>query len=244
MNRPFPVWFLNLRAGDVCRTVLAPRCNLSYIRTVAETMVRECIFGSSARMENQDTPDFELLGTLAQKAQGGDDASYEILLEQLDMYVHRVLWARLGPVAELDDLTQECLMGVHRSLSSYHPSRNIRPWIRAIVRYKIADYFRAQSRRREIPATEGLLDLASPTAGSIGCGGGLIEEVDIHALLKQLPAPLRRAVVLTKFHGLSCQEAARREEVSVIALRKRVSRAYKRMASLVEKELEQKNHGT
>lgn len=189
-------------------------------------------------MENKGTPDFELLGTLARRAQEGDSASYEILLKQLDTYVQRVLRARLGPVAELDDLAQECLLGMHHSLPSYHPSRSIRPWIRAIIRYKIADHFRAQSRRKEFPLSENMLEMANQPSWAAGNSGVLLEEVDVHALLARLPVPFRRAVMLTKFEGLSCEEAALQENVSAAALRKRVSRAYRKLASLVEKELE------
>lgn len=200
--------------------------------------------GTSAREGMPDTTDFELLGTLARKAQEGDSVSYEALLDSLYTYVRKVLAARLGSFADLDDLTQECLMGVHKSLLSYHPSRNIRPWIHAIIRYKIADYFRVVSRRKESALTEDIVDLASYQAETSGSANdGILEAMDVHALLNGLPAPLNRAVVLTKFDGLSCEEAARREEISEPALRKRISRAYGRLASLIGRKLEAEIHG-
>lgn len=186
-----------------------------------------------------ETTDFELLSSLASKAQGGDAAAYESLLEQLYGYVRRVLAARFGKFADLDDLTQECLLGMHKSLSTYHPSRNIKPWVHAIIRYKVADHFRALGRRKEFPLAENIEPVAdTPDLDKPGFDGQ-----DVRALVNALPAPLSRAVVLTKFDGLSCEEAAQREGVAASALRKRLSRAYSRLAQMFETKMED-DHGS
>ncbi len=192
--------------------------------------------GLIAFMGTAETLDFDILGALARKAQEGDGAAYESLLEQLYSFVRRILIARLGYVSELDDLTQTCLLAIHHALPSYHPSRNIRPWIQAIVRYKIADYFRAQARRREFAQTDEILELAHQAAEHED--HVLADQVNMLELLKQLPGSLAAAVQLTKFDGLSCEAAAKQEGISAAALRKRISRAYKQLASLIEKELE------
>lgn len=194
-------------------------------------------------MGNTDTQDFEWLGDLARKAQEGDGASYEVLLEHLYIHVQGVLRARLGPISELDDLTQICLLAMHHALPSYHPSRALRPWVQAIIRYKIADYFRAQARCRELPQPEDLVEVANQSSSKIENDvGGSVDQPDVHELLNQLPESLANAVRLTKIEGLSCEEAARREGITSGALRKRVSRAYKELACLIEKESESNTH--
>lgn len=191
-----------------------------------------------------DTTDFELLGTLATRAQAGDTPACETLLEHLYSYVKRILASRLGSFADLDDLTQECLLGMHKSLPSYHPSRSIKPWVQAIIRYKVADHFRTLARRRESALTEDVVDPATHPANAAMPGGdGLADNMDIRAMVNELPAPLGRAVVLTKFDGLSCEEAARREAVSAAALRKRLSRAYRQLAVTIGRELDTESHG-
>lgn len=186
-------------------------------------------------METAEQPDFDQLGALARMAQQGDQAAYESLLEQLYTYVRRVLFSRLGNISELDDLTQICLLAMHRALPTYHPSRNLGPWVRAIIRYKIADHFRAQARRREFAQDQEMLDLAS--AHNDG-GTGLVDQVNVHELMKQLPSTWAEAVRLTKFEGFSCEDAAKKQGVSSSALRKRVSRAYRKLADLIEMEIE------
>ncbi|HUG09912.1 MAG TPA: RNA polymerase sigma factor [Opitutaceae bacterium] len=190
-----------------------------------------------------DSTDFDRLGHLARQAQAGDIPACESLLGELYAYVRRILGARLGPFADLDDLTQECLLGMHKSLATYHPSRNIRPWVHAIIRYKVADHFRALVRRNETALPDELPDPApTATSASHGSGDDSGTSTDIHELLRALPAPLNRAVVLTKIDGLSCEEAAKREAVSPAALRKRISRAYAQLARLMEAKLESEDH--
>lgn len=189
-------------------------------------------------MGTTQTPDFEQLGALARQAQQGNGAAYEDLLEQLYGYVRYILLARLGYSSEVDDLTQTCLLAMHRSLPTYHPSRNLRPWVQAIIRYKLADYFRAQSRCREFAQAEEILEIEHQAHADREQSAGMAEEVNISVLLAKLPGDWAKAVQLTKLEGLSCEEAAKQEGVSAVALRKRVSRAYRKLAALIESERE------
>lgn len=218
-----------------------PRFPVCFMNSVCygapSDMQRTCIIrtGLLATMGSAGMPDFDTLGALAVKAQQGDDAAYESLLEALYRYVEMVLRIRIGISPELEDLTQTCVLAMHRSLPTYHPSRKLRPWVQAIIRYKLADHFRAQARRREFAHSEAVLEVEGRQPQE---DGGLADQVNIHELMKKIPAEWAAAVTLTKFEGLSCEEAAGKEGISAGALRKRVSRAYKRLAVLIEQELE------
>jgi RNA polymerase sigma-70 factor (ECF subfamily) len=190
-----------------------------------------------------NTTDFELLGSLAAAAQRGDRHACEAFLGHLYDYVHRVLSAKLGAFADHDDLTQECLLGMHKSLSTYRCSRNIKPWVHAIIRYKVADHFRALGRRREAEFKDGVVDPAATLSAGDGQTDGVSPAMDIRAMVDNLPEPLGRAVILTKFDGLSTEDAARLESVSAAALRKRLSRAYSRLAKAITREKEIANDG-
>lgn len=188
--------------------------------------------------------DFDKLATLAAQAQQGDAVACEALLQQLYDYVVRVLVARLGRIADLDDLVQECLLGMHRSLPTYHRSRDIKPWIHAIIRYKTADHFRALARRKESPLPDEIAAPQAPEEAAGHEGNGMLARVDLRAIVNSLPEPLSRAVVLTKFEGLSTGEVARREGVAEAALRKRLSRAYGMLAREIEEIMEAEENGS
>ena len=215
---------------------LAPRPDFS---TFAHSDARLARIGGSMA----DSTDFDRLRHLARHAQAGDIQACESLLVELYAYVRRILASRLGSFADLDDLTQECLLGMHKSLATYHPSRNFRPWVHAIIRYKVADHFRMLARRNETPLPDELPDPAPIATAAHNDGDNAGVNTDIHELLRALPAPLNRAVVLTRIDGLSCEEAAHREAVNPATLRKRISRGYAQLARLLEAQLESEDNG-
>jgi RNA polymerase sigma-70 factor (ECF subfamily) len=131
---------------------------------------------------------------------------------------------------------------MHKSLATYHPSRNIRPWIHAIIRYKVADHFRTLARRNETSLPDELPDPAQFATAAQRDGDHAGVQADIHEMLRTLPAPISRAVVLTRIHGLSCEEAAHREAVNPATLRKRVSRGYAQLARLLEAKLKSEDN--
>ncbi|NQU40757.1 MAG: RNA polymerase sigma factor [Lentisphaerae bacterium] len=188
---------------------------------------------------NLSEDDFTTLSGLAAQAQKGDTEAYSDLLRQLYPFVLMVVRTKLGAAVDADDVTQECLLAVHKSLATYHPSRRLKPWIRAIIRYKIADYFRKLSRTNEREFVE---ELHSVTNDDLSANrskeGQERDEVDLDALLVGLPESLRRPLVLTRLQGLSCSEAALQEGLSEAALRKRVSRAYKWLACEISRQRE------
>lgn len=180
--------------------------------------------------------EFDELSALAAKAQSGDDEAYEHFLRGLYPWVRAVVRSRVGPVVDVEDLTQECILGVHTSLATYHPSRNIKPWINAIVRYKTIDYFRACARSKETPVPGDLLEVTTPHPDTnLDMGDRASDRVMVRVLVLRLPPALRQAILLTKFQGVSTEEAARSEGISPAALRKRVSRAYRKLASMMVK---------
>lgn len=132
---------------------------------------------------------------------------------------------------------QECLMGIHRNLASYQPDQPIKPWISAIIRYKLADHFRKVSRQKEQLLGDELLDVTNEAndtnKSEENHSGSEVQEV-----LNKLPENLRRAITLTHIDGLSYSEAAAKEGVSEVALRKRISRGFSKIRTVVAKEME------
>ena len=167
------------------------------------------------------------LEDLVIKAQKGDKGAYGEFLSLLYPLIRSILKRRLAGLVDYEDLTQECLLGIHRNLASYHPSKPLKPWISAIIRYKTADHFRAMAKK--ISVTEMLPETNKVDEPSKG---------EVWEWLRQLPEPLRRAVELTQVEGLPYKEAAQREGVSEVALRKRISRAYVELRRIAAKEME------
>ena len=157
---------------------------------------------------------FHKLAELLRKSQQGDQKAYGQFLKELYPFVkHRVL-QKLGDLVDCDDITQECLIGIHRSLETYDPHKDLKPWVLGIIKHKIADYFRQWERRKEVvlenkdfPVTKP--DLATNTK---------TEEYErVWSMVHQLPETQRRALILTQVAGLSTKKASLEEGISEAA---------------------------
>jgi len=180
---------------------------------------------------------YERLQELLQKARQGDKEAYGTFLTELYPLIKRKIQQTFGDFLDSDDITQECLIGIHHSLATYDPNKPLKPWVLGVARHKIADYFRVLSRCRE---TE-LRETDFPVTNQESSTNLIIEESKRDALrsaLQHLPQDQRRALELTKISGLSCREASLREGIKEAAFRKRISRAYEALRKLVEDDLE------
>lgn len=183
---------------------------------------------------NHSTED--LLKDLAIRSQQGDTQAYAEFLQKLTPYIQGALRKKLGSLVDQEDLAQECLMGIHKNLKSYHPSQPLKPWISAIIRYKLADHFRKLSRTKEQLLGDEILDVTiDPSQANESMRGS---KTDVTQILSQLPDKLRRPLEMTHIQGLSYGEAAEKEGITEGALRKRLSRAFSKIRNQVNQNME------
>ena len=171
------------------------------------------------------------------KSQRGDKGAYKELLTNLYPFINRKIQSKLGHWFDCDDITQDCLIGIHHSLPTHQPGKPLIPWINGIIQHKIADHFRLLRKRNEVEIFESdhpVTNLESSTNNSLDH-----EKIDrVKSMTSQLPKPLQRAIFLTKYKGLTYIEASAQEGISESAMRKRVSRAYGQLRKMVFENLE------
>lgn len=174
---------------------------------------------------------------LAASAQEGDQQAYRQLLESILPWIRRRVAGKLFDPDGVDDLCQEVLIAVHRSLHTWHPTKEFHPWLAAIIHYKYVDYIRKWGNvsAREVGGEAGaeILDrqsgrTPSPAAISEGPGDELL------AALNSLPEKQRRSVELLKLEGLSVKEAAARTGMSESAVKVSAHRAYKALKKILK----------
>jgi len=154
-------------------------------------------------------------------------------------YVRRLL--REEHLAE--DVTQEIFMHIHRSLPSYDPGRDLRPWVFTIATNKIRDHWRSRGHRdglRESAVEEGAGDsyAVSPHRGPTE----ILEANEVSDLVGRaidgMPEIMRTTLVLRYFEGLSFAEIGRIVERNETAVRKRYSRALEELRKALGKVLD------
>ena len=175
---------------------------------------------------------FETWSRELQKAQMGDREAYSSFLRSCSHFIIAVVSNKVPHSVDRDDIVQECLIGINRSLSSYDPKKRLKPWLISIIRFKICDHF----RKLEKLSKETPLEFEENVTNQENAENSLIEKENYEKwehILNQIPEKLRHVIILTKIEGLSYKEVAEREGLTEATLRKRISRAYQMLSDAV-----------
>lgn len=188
-----------------------------------------CNVGSLASESTQQTTMEDELRSLLLAGLDGDAAAYRQFLVQLTPVLRRYLRHRLQDAPDdVEDLLQETLLAMHQQRHTYRREALLGPWVYALARYKLVDWWRARGRR--IVASEPLEDWADALADP-----ALDEQesrLALHALVDQLPDHQRLPIRHTKLEGLSVAETAALTGLSESAVKVGVHRGLKVLARL------------
>lgn len=152
----------------------------------------------------------------------GDGVAFEELFRRYhDLVRGHMRRGYLGE-ADVEDLTQQTFLQLHRARRDYRPDRPLRPWLMTIARNVKRDHLRRERRRS--PITE----LSDRDPGHLEAG---FERVALREALgnalRQLPGSLRKVLEAYWIEHLSHAEIARRYGISRAAAKVRIHRAYR-----------------
>ena len=180
--------------------------------------------------ENNHLDTGHIWKNLAIQAQAGDKQAYSKLLHDLLPYIKNVVRAGLSNPDWAEDIAQEVLISVHKSLYTYSPDRDFKPWLMAIINFRKTDFLRAYYKNKK--AKESVLEsdkvfdlnVTNPQfSGELG---------DVNNVLQSLPRKQRRIFEMIKIEGYSAKEVANEMGMSESAVK--VS-AHRTLAKLKEK---------
>jgi RNA polymerase sigma-70 factor (ECF subfamily) len=139
---------------------------------------------------------------------------------------------RVSDPSAVDDVLQEVLVRMQRSLPSLREDERFGPWLYRVARSAIADHHRTQSRQPRVVAS-----LAEPTTQPEEPESDVTSELAsyVAAFVAMLPTPYREALTLTELEGLSQKEAAAMCDVSLSGMKSRVQRGRERLRALIER---------
>jgi RNA polymerase sigma factor (sigma-70 family) len=178
--------------------------------------------------------DTSSLDDLLRAANRGDERAYAAFLRAVAPIVRGIVRARAGGLGSdiCEDIVQETLLALHQKRHTWREDRPVRPWIYAIVRYKVVDAFRARGRRVHLPIEDFADELPAPEAVDP------TERADAEKVLSQLDprsAGILRAIGLD---GATTAEAAARLDMTEGAVRVALHRGLKRLAQVRARLLE------
>ena len=189
---------------------------------------------SGTEEETEGTSKDELWTSLAVKAQQGDKVSYNQLLSDLIPFIKSVIAGSLANPDWIDEVVQEVLISVHKSLHTYSADRPFKPWLVSIIHFRRTDLLRKHYRKGgdKQTSTDNQEFIGQHVTKPYSAG----ELKDIEKALEQVSDKQRELFLLTRVEGYSMKEVAVRKGMSVSAVKVSVHRTSEKLKAFLEEE--------
>ncbi len=162
----------------------------------------------------------------------GDQNAYTTLLQETDHLLRPFLMKRLSNTQEIDDILQEILISIHKAKHTYDGNRPFKPWVYAIAKFRIQDYWRAHYSDQLTQAID-LAELEETLEQNV---------TEIHFSYESIRGeinklPEKQAVILQMMHqeGFTAKEVAEKIGMKESAVKVAAHRAYKVLRDKIER---------
>ena len=165
------------------------------------------------------------------KAQQGDSQAFSRLVETYQRPVYNLCYRMLGNAEDAEDAAQETFLRTYKSLRRYDDSRPFATWLLSIAAHYCIDQL-----RRKNPATRSIdemvvPDVPDPSPDMDSRLSRKQEQQRIRAVLETLDPTDRAAVVMYYWYDYSYEEICQELGLSMSAVKSRLHRARKAMAT-------------
>lgn len=181
---------------------------------------------------------------LVRRCARGEEAAYRELVSRIEKPLINFVRRYLNEPAAAEDVFQETMVRVVRTLGDYRPTASLTTWIFTIARNLCLDRLKMRKRHREVSMDAGaedargkVIDFREAVRAIAPAPEARVEEREEAARLldsigKLTPAK-REALVLRQFSGLSYQEIASIVDAPVGTVKFRVHEAIQDLAKLM-----------
>jgi len=190
--------------------------------------------------ELRDDADHEAaLDVLARNAAQGSTLALEMLVEAVDRFgaARRAVRRFLVDDDAVDDVTQDTLITVARSIGSFRGEAKFTTWLYQVARNRAVDHLRRVRSTRPLPDGDGDGDGSGPPGLAPDSAARLSSVVAsrqaVQQLLAELPERYRDAVTLRDVERLPYAEVATRLGRNVNTVKSHVARGRALLAALL-----------
>jgi RNA polymerase sigma-70 factor (ECF subfamily) len=175
---------------------------------------------------------------LISRAQRGEQRALRELLERHRGDVTRVAFRALGPSPDLEDVVQEALVQIYRSLPSYQGQSKFTTWLYRVVTNVARMHLRKQrSRPRLTGASNEALEREPTEAHRPDANAERNERLRaLYRHVEALSDKKRTVLVLHDFTGLGAAEIAEIVEAPVLTVRTRLFYARKELYAALARD--------
>lgn len=134
--------------------------------------------------------------------------------------------SRVADPQTTEDILQDVFMKIQARLESLKDPGKLEGWIYLIARNAVIDHYRTRKETVEVPET-----LAAEPDTQDGDVAEL--KAAFRRMVLNLPEPYREALVLTEFEGLTQQQLADRQGISLSGAKSRVQRGREQLKQML-----------
>ncbi len=197
--------------------------------------------GQSAPLQpltkNRLDPDLNLV----ERCLSGDEAAWETLVRTHTRRVYGFCYRFTGKDSEAQDLTQEVLLRVFRSLKSYRSDDGaFATWLARLSRNLLIDHYRRTRQDRSTDSIEEQLPMIEERVATSARPEGLLAGREASELLQgalqRLSPDLREAVILRDLQELEYREIAEVLKVPEGTVKSRLNRGRAELARVLRQQ--------
>ena len=152
----------------------------------------------------------------------------ERVWEEFNTGLKKFILTRVPDEPSADDILQEVFLKIHTHIDSLREADKLQSWIYQIARNAIADYYRTNKPKPDLPEISSVPE--DPFDDVVSDLLPYVKE-----LVDNLPADYREALILTEYQGLTQRELAERLGISVSGAKSRVQRAREKVKLMLLK---------
>ncbi len=165
----------------------------------------------------------------AERTHYSELAEHRFFLALRERVERIVRWYVRTSEADVDDLTQECLIRAYKGLEQVRDLDKLEPWLKTVVRNTVFTWLRNQKQEREVCALS--LEAESEAEAYTLEEDDLLLYMVLQEAMQTLSDTDRQMFELRYGVGLSYREIARQMGLNEEVVRKRISRALSRLRS-------------
>ncbi|NOZ21799.1 MAG: RNA polymerase sigma factor [Planctomycetes bacterium] len=180
---------------------------------------------------------------LVNAIQDGNNELISVLADRYVQLVYNIVRKR-APASDVEDLTQDILLAVVRSIHTFNQDSSLRTWIHAIINNKLRYYYRQRKVRSRISSFSSVDGGGDDETNAVDArveGGDdpteVVAQADENAIvleaLEELKEDYREVLYLRFTDELSFAEIAEHLKLSLDAVKSR----YRRAVAAVRKKL-------
>ena len=172
------------------------------------------------------------------QAQHGSEEAFTRLVESYQTHVYNLCYRMLGEPESAEDAAQETFLRAFQHLHRYDQKRPFATWLLSIAAHYCIDRLRRRKfLMSSIDEEDGRREMELPDADAPNPESELVrgeQRERVQGLLKKLDKIDRAAVILRYWHDCSELEIAESLNLTVSAVKSRLHRARRQLASLWE----------